>query len=175
MGDHDGLERMITIAWNAQLLLGLAERCVRADPNLFPRSVVETVENFRQSDPDTSSYRIVLLIMITPFEKFSARRSPAQEKEAEMMPKPPPDAPVADQAPTADDLTGYDHEHLITYLRLLDAAAEGADWSEVARLVLHIDPFHEPERARRVFESHLARARWMTENGYRDLLKGSDP
>ena len=56
------------------------------------------------------------------------------------MPKPPLDPPVADQAPTAGDLTAYDHEHLVTYLRLLDADAAGADWAEVARIVLHIPP-----------------------------------
>ena len=89
------------------------------------------------------------------------------------MPKPPLDPPVADQAPTASELTGYDEEHLVTYLRLLDADAEGADWTEVARIVLHIDPFHEPERARGAWESHLARAKWMTEHGYRDLLRGN--
>ena len=90
-----------------------------------------------------------------------------------IMPRPPLDPPVADQAPEADNLTGYDHEHLVTYLRLLDADAEGADWAEVARIVLHIDPSREPERARRAFESHLTRAKWMTEQGYRDLLRGS--
>jgi hypothetical protein len=42
-----------------------------------------------------------------------------------MMPKPPLDRPVADQAPTAGDLTDYDREYLATYLRLLDADAEG--------------------------------------------------
>jgi hypothetical protein len=92
-----------------------------------------------------------------------------------IMPTPPLDPPVADQAPMAGDLTGYDQEHLVTYLRLLDADAEGADWAEVARIVLHIDPSDEPERARRAFESHLARAKWMTEHGYRDLLRGSAP
>jgi hypothetical protein len=91
------------------------------------------------------------------------------------MPKPPLDPPVADQAPTAGDLTDYDHEHLVTYLRLLDADAEGADWAEVARSVLHIDPSDELERARRAWESHLARAKWMTEHGYRDLLWGGTP
>lgn len=91
------------------------------------------------------------------------------------MPNAPLDPPVADHAPMAGDLTAYDHEHLVTYLRLLDADAEGADWVEVARIVLHIDPLNEPERARRAFESHLARARWMTEHGYRDLLRGSVP
>jgi uncharacterized protein (DUF736 family) len=61
---------------------------------------------------------------------------------------------------------------LVTYLRLLDADAEGADWREVARVVLHIDPDREPDRARHAFDSHLARAKWMTEHGYRDLLRG---
>jgi hypothetical protein len=40
-------------------------------------------------------------------------------------------------------LTAYDEEHLITYLRLLDADAECADWREVERVVLHLDPEHE--------------------------------
>lgn len=80
------------------------------------------------------------------------------------------DAPVFDEAPTAAVLTDYDRLHLTTYLRLLDAAADGADPDEVARIVLRIDPDEEPERARRAHASHLARARWMTENGYRQLL-----
>ena len=92
-----------------------------------------------------------------------------------IMPTPPLDPPVADQAPMAGDLTGYDQEHLVTYLRLLDADAAGAEWTEVARIVLHIDASREPERARRAFQSHLARAKWMTEHGYRDLLRGSTP
>jgi hypothetical protein len=89
-----------------------------------------------------------------------------------IKPRPPLDPPVADQVPHADKLTGYDYEHLVTYLRLLDAEADGADWTEVARIVLHIDPSSEPQRARRAFESHMARARWMTEHGYRHLLTG---
>jgi hypothetical protein len=31
--------------------------------------------------------------------------------------------------------------------------------------VLHIDPEHEPDRARRAFDSHLSRAKWMLERG----------
>ena len=50
-------------------------------------------------------------------------------------------------------LTGYDEQHPITYLRLLDAGSEGADWQEVAKIVLHIDPAREPDRARRAWES----------------------
>jgi hypothetical protein len=61
----------------------------------------------------------------------------------------------------------------MTYLRLLDADAEGADWREVARVVLHLDPEHESDLVRRVFESHLSRAKWMAEHGYRRLLRGA--
>jgi hypothetical protein len=89
------------------------------------------------------------------------------------MRKPPLNPPVDDLAPEGDVLTRYDQEHLVTYLRLLDADAEGAEWTEVARIVLYIDPLQEPERARRAWESHLARAKWMTEHGYRDLLKAA--
>jgi hypothetical protein len=91
------------------------------------------------------------------------------------MQTPPLDPPVSDTAPSAGVLTSYDEQHLVTYLRLLDADAEGADWREVALIVLHIDPAREPGRARRAWDSHLARARWMTENGYRHLLRGGAP
>jgi hypothetical protein len=45
-------------------------------------------------------------------------------------------------------------------LRLLAADEEGADWREVGRIVLHIDPENQPVRARQAFETHLAQ--WMT-------------
>jgi hypothetical protein len=88
------------------------------------------------------------------------------------MHSPPLNPACSDLAPNADILTTYDQEHLVTYLRLLDADADGADWDEVARVVLHIDPSREAERAHRVLESHLARARWMMSSGYRHLLRG---
>lgn len=91
------------------------------------------------------------------------------------MSAPSSEPPVADTAPTDAVLTAYDEQHKITYLRLLDAAAEDADWREVARIVLKIDPDKESERARRAWETHLARARWMTEIGYMFLLKGGVP
>jgi hypothetical protein len=81
---------------------------------------------------------------------------------------------IADLAPADDQLTPYDEEHLVTYLRLLDADAQGADWRHVVRAVLHIDPDHEPQRARTAFESHLMRAKWMTERGYRQLVQGKN-
>jgi hypothetical protein len=93
----------------------------------------------------------------------SAARKPMQ--------KPPLDPDVPDTAPSNSVLTVYDKEH-VTYLRLLDADAKGADWREVARIVLHLDPEHESDRARRAFVSHLSRAKWMTDHGYRHLLRG---
>jgi Uncharacterized conserved protein (DUF2285) len=85
---------------------------------------------------------------------------------------PPLDNPkVADLAPSGADLTVYDEEHAVTYMRMLDANAEGADWREVSRIVLHIDPEREPDRARRAYDSHLARAKWVTRHGYRQLLR----
>ena len=74
------------------------------------------------------------------------------------MQKLPLDPDVADTAPSNSVLTVYDEEHVITYPRLLDADAQGADWREVARIVLHLDPEHESNRARRTFDSHLSRA-----------------
>ena len=89
-------------------------------------------------------------------------------------PRPPLDPDCADEAPTADALTPYDMKHLVTYQRLLDADVEGADWTEVVRVVLHIDPATEPARARRARESHLARAKWMTTHGYTHLLRSAN-
>lgn len=88
------------------------------------------------------------------------------------MKTPPLDPDIADLAPRDAAPTAYDEQHLVTYWRLLDAEAEGADWKEAARVILHIDPHRELERARRAFDSHLARAQWMADHGYRHLLRG---
>ena len=78
-----------------------------------------------------------------------------------------------DAPPAEERLTEYDRAHLATYLRLLDAEADDAAWQEAVRVIFGLDPAKEPERAERVHASHLARARWMTEHGYRDLLRAS--
>ena len=80
-----------------------------------------------------------------------------------------PDA--ADEAPVADVLTPYDHEHLVTYIRLLDAEVAGLDWKEAARAILHIDPDREPARARFSWQSHVRRAYRMIRQGYRHLFR----
>ena len=71
--------------------------------------------------------------------------------------------------PQADTITDYDERNFVTYLRLLDAVAESADWQEVAAIIFQIDAHAEPERAKTVYETHLARARWMVRAGYRQL------
>ena len=59
------------------------------------------------------------------------------------MPSPPLDPDVADVAPDGPVLTDYDEQHVVTYLRLLDADADGADW----------------QRSRQNCSSHRSRAR----------------
>ncbi len=76
-----------------------------------------------------------------------------------------------DEPPRGTTLTDYDIKHLKLYVRLLDADAEGADWREAVTILFGIDPRDDPERARHIHECHLLRARWMTEHGYRDLLR----
>ena len=82
--------------------------------------------------------------------------------------------PFDETAPIGEELTDYDRSHVKLYMRLFDADADGADWREVMKVVFGIDAAKEPERARRVHDSHLARARWMTRTGYRELLRKPD-
>lgn len=78
-----------------------------------------------------------------------------------------------DRAPADDQITAYDERHFVTYLRLLDAADEGADWREVVEIVFGLDAAIDPGRAQIIHDSHLERARWMTTHGYRQLLEMS--
>jgi len=70
---------------------------------------------------------------------------------------------LVDVAPVGPTVTSYDEEHITTYLRVLNAVQDGADWRDVSRTVLHVDPDHDVERARQTFDSHFARAKWMTQ------------
>jgi hypothetical protein len=78
-----------------------------------------------------------------------------------------------DEPPDGATLTEYDRTHVKLYMRLLDAEADGADWREVVSTLFKLDPDSDPERARQVRASHLARARWITEEGYRELQTGA--
>lgn len=79
-------------------------------------------------------------------------------------------AAFQDAAPTAPSLTDYDRAHCGVYLRLLDAAEAGADWREVVTIVFGLDPQEEPGRTRTMYASHLERARWISRQGYRELV-----
>lgn len=85
-----------------------------------------------------------------------------------------PDLGLLEAAPTADKPTDYDWRHRICYLRLLDADAAGADWHEVARTVMKLDPSCNPAAVQASWQSHLDRAKWMTTHGYRDYLASDE-
>ncbi len=87
------------------------------------------------------------------------------------MTKPVKAAPISNDVPWSNTVTAYDEAHFVVYLRLLDADADGATADEMAKIVLGIDPVREPERAQKAVTSHLRRARWMTEHGYRRLME----
>lgn len=76
-----------------------------------------------------------------------------------------------DRPPHTERVNAYDEQHLAVYLRLLMAEEEGADWREVVQVIFGLDAVQEPTRAKVVHESHLARAHWMTEAGFRHLLE----
>ena len=73
--------------------------------------------------------------------------------------------------PSTDAITSYDEAHFAIYLRLLDAEAAGIPWDTSAHMVLGLDVAKEPDKARHIWERNLARAEWMTQHGYRHLLK----
>ncbi len=83
------------------------------------------------------------------------------------------DKDFLDEPPESEALTDYDRAHTTLYLRILDAAADGADWREVVSVLFDLDPDDDPKHTRHIHDTHLARARWMTEHGYRHLLRGS--
>jgi hypothetical protein len=88
------------------------------------------------------------------------------------MPSPSLNVDVADAAPMRLVLTDYDERHASVYQRLLRANEDNADWCTVTRTVLHIDPAKQPARARTAYETHLARAKWMSHD-HRALLRKS--
>ena len=78
-----------------------------------------------------------------------------------------------DEPPPGLGLTPYDREHMALYLRLLDAARDGADWREAVQILFGLDPDLDPQRCRLVHDTHLARARWMSERGYKEIVRES--
>ena len=79
---------------------------------------------------------------------------------------------LQDVPPQGGVVTEYDRRHMAQYMRLLDAADEGASWQEAAQIILGLDTQKEPERARLVHDAPLERARWLSSEGYRQLAAG---
>ena len=68
-------------------------------------------------------------------------------------------------------VTDYDRQTLPVYAELLDADAAGVDWVEGARSILGLDASADRMTARRCWESHLARARWIVGEGLGSALE----
>lgn len=82
-------------------------------------------------------------------------------------------AAIRERAPDGEPLTDYDRDQAVLYLRLLDADTVGAAWQEVAKLLFGVDPAADPTRAELMYGTHLARAKWLRDSGYKDLITRS--
>ncbi len=71
-------------------------------------------------------------------------------------------------APDSSRITPYDRAHFKLYLLLLKADQQGDDWRTVTADIMGLDP--KKASAKRCWLSHLQRAKWMSESGYRQLL-----
>jgi hypothetical protein len=80
---------------------------------------------------------------------------------------------IADPLPWSQQITQYDEEHFVTYLRLLDAEAAGLSEGDMCRTILELDPIRYPEKSSRILRDHMRRAKWMTKRGYKVLLQQS--
>lgn len=82
--------------------------------------------------------------------------------------QPRSSARAKELVPWSDTVTAYDMEHLFVYARLLDEAAKGASEAEMIRDVLELEP--GTKKAAKSLQQHLARAKWMRESGYAQML-----
>jgi len=76
---------------------------------------------------------------------------------------------LLNEAPTGQ-VSEYDRKHLAVYAELLDADATGVGWAEGARTLLCMDKDTPSAIARRCWESHLHRARWILGEGFADAI-----
>jgi len=71
-------------------------------------------------------------------------------------------------APVDDKITAYDRAHFKLYLRLLDAGEHGVYWKTAALEIMGLET--DDSNAKTCWQSHLQRAKWMSNSGYRQLL-----
>lgn len=79
-------------------------------------------------------------------------------------------SPLVEKAPRSTIITAYDEAHFAIYLRLLDAKSKAASEEAMLEIILESSPGLSRDKARRALLSHLKRAVWMSEEGYRGLL-----
>ncbi len=72
------------------------------------------------------------------------------------------------KAPSSDNITSYDREHFKLYLRLLDAEEDDVHWKVVAEKIMGLKLGGPSTKS--CWQSHLQRAKWMSNSGYRQLL-----
>ena len=80
--------------------------------------------------------------------------------------------PFEDCPPENARLTSYDELHLVTYLRLLDADKEGADWREAVQIIFGLDAEKEPG-ARANCLHQPSRAGTLDDQGWLPALVGT--
>ena len=68
-------------------------------------------------------------------------------------------------------ITTYDKQNLPIYAEMLDAESAGMGWAEGARTILGLDLTQDATSARRCWDSHLARARWIVGDGLGAALR----
>ncbi len=71
--------------------------------------------------------------------------------------------------PQIGSITDYDRMNMVLYMRLLDATKADAEFAEVMQVLFGLDASEDPDRCRRIYDAHLARAEWMAATGYRLL------
>ncbi|MFN3249386.1 hypothetical protein [Roseibium album] len=77
---------------------------------------------------------------------------------------------VKESVPWSDYISEYDREHFSLYMKLLNAASDGADDAELARSIFGVDQVASPASPANIVESHLARANWLLVEGYKELF-----
>lgn len=70
----------------------------------------------------------------------------------------------------SDQATDYDMTNMLAYARILDVDAgrstlDGKGWREGVRIILGRDPDVDEASAKRCWDAHLARARWIVGDG----------
>lgn len=76
----------------------------------------------------------------------------------------------SENPPDSPDVTEFDRQHFKIYLFLLDASDKGSDWRTSYQEAFDDNPDTNAEKSQAIYQSYLKRAKWMTANGYLQLL-----